>query len=96
MQPRFGMDQPGQLRGEASMTRIGITVTTKIDKRAARRNRLKRRIRELFRTQRQKLVAEVDIVIVALNGAAGLSFEDVSREILFLFRKARLYRRKFA
>jgi len=73
--------------------RIGITITTKVDKRAARRNRLRRRIREIFRRERARLLSGRDLVIIALTGATELEFVSVEDEVRTLLRRARLYRR---
>ena len=54
---------------ESADSRIGVTITKKIDKRAARRNRLRRRIREFFRLNRSRLRPSTDIVVIALAGA---------------------------
>ena len=53
-----------RVTGQAD-SRIGITVTRKVDKRAARRNRFKRRVREFFRRERLKLTETVDLVVIA-------------------------------
>ncbi len=72
--------------------RLGITVTTKIDKRAAHRNRLKRRIREIFRREKRKLKISADLVLIAFAGACELDFDGIYAEILLLFKRAGLYR----
>lgn len=72
--------------------RLGITVTTKIDKRSARRNRLKRKIRETFRRDRCYFLAGVDVVVIALEGSTELEFEEVKRQLRFAWRKAGLLR----
>lgn len=70
--------------------RIGVTITTKVDKRAARRNRLRRRVREIFRRNRQNLRRPVEIVVIALSGATELSFEEIRDEILGTLERGRL------
>ena len=71
-------------------SRIGVTITTKIDKRAARRNRLRRRVRDIFRKHHSRLLGAHDIVVIALTGAVDLAYDEVKHEILSSFRKARL------
>ena len=71
-------------------SRLGVTITTKVDKRAAARNRLRRRIREIFRKNRERLKFEIDLVVIALTGAADLSFSEVEQEILGLCQKAKI------
>lgn len=70
--------------------RIGITVTTKVHKRAVRRNRLKRHLREVFRRDRRYLLADAEIVVIALEGSVDLDFQAVRSEFRFAMRKAGL------
>lgn len=70
----------------SSSSRLGITVTTKIDKRAARRNTLKRRVRELFR--RGLSLENQDMVIIALTGATLLTYVQINEELTSLVEKA--------
>jgi ribonuclease P protein component len=75
-------------------SRIGVTVTKKIDKRSARRNRLKRRIKEVFRLNRFKFQFNADVVVVALNGATEISFAQVRKDLLYLFYQSTLLKPK--
>lgn len=63
------------------VSRVGLTVTRKIDPRSVARNRLKRRLRETFRHLRPTLTAPLDIVIVARKGSIDLSSAALKREI---------------
>lgn len=71
-------------------SRLGITVTTKVDKRAARRNYIKRCIREVFRLRRQELKSNVDLVVIARNDSNMLSFHDIDGELVGALRYGRL------
>jgi ribonuclease P protein component len=68
--------------GKTLRSRLGITVTIKIDKRAVVRNLIKRRIRALYRTHKKNLLDVFDIVIIARKNAGEISFNDMKREIL--------------
>jgi len=72
--------------------RLGITVTTKVDKRSARRNRLKRRVREFFRQQTDLPARAFDIVVIALDGSVALTYDEVCAELTTNFRRAGLLR----
>ncbi len=74
------------------VSRLGITVTTKVDKLATKRNTLKRRIREVFRLNYPDIKKGFDFVVIAQVGATSLSFEDIKTEILSSLAKASLMR----
>ena len=74
--------------GEAEESRLGVTVTKKVDKRAARRNRFKRRVREFFRKERRYFLQTVDLVVIALEGAAELDYKQLAYELRWGLRKA--------
>lgn len=71
-------------------TRIGITISKKVDKRAVARNRLRRRIREIFRLNSSQLVRGLDLVVVARFNAAECSYEDVASEVLGTLKRFKL------
>jgi len=69
------------------LSRVGLTVSTKVGN-AVVRNRLRRRLRELFRTRRAALPRGLDMVIIARTSAAEAdwsrlvrAFERVSAEL---------------
>ena len=69
--------------------RIGITVSKKVGN-AVIRNRVKRLVREYFRTHKEDFPASSDTVVIAFPGAAGLSYREVESELaatLKTFRK---------
>ena len=72
--------------GRLDHSRLGITVTRKVAK-AARRNRIKRLIREYFRLNRRHLNQNWDINIVAKKKAADLSAEKVFSSLQDLFEQ---------
>ena len=61
--------------------RLGLTVGRKVGG-AVARNRLKRRLREIFRTHRHRFPDRTDVVIVALGGSALLGFDEVRTQVL--------------
>ena len=73
-----------------SDSRIGITITKKIDKRSVGRNRLRRRIREIFRRLRGRFERHGEFVVVALTGSAELSRVEVRSELVMLLKRANI------
>jgi ribonuclease P protein component len=72
----------------AQPSRLAIAVTTKIDKRATVRNRIKRRVREVFRQYRAHLRTPIDLLVVARRDVQSCTFEQVERELAGALRKA--------
>ena len=68
-----------------SHSRLGVTVGRRIGS-AVERNRLKRRIREFFRLNKESLPGSSDLVVTAREGSAGLNYWLVSEELKGLFR----------
>jgi ribonuclease P protein component len=67
--------------------RLGITVSRKVGN-AVVRNRIKRSVREWFRSERGGFTNLVDVVVVARRGASGKSMMEISRELGELLRPA--------
>jgi ribonuclease P protein component len=72
----------------ASRPRIGISVSKRVGD-AVVRNRVKRRLRELFRRTRAKLLDRpVEIAVNARPSAANAPFEELSRDYAATLQKA--------
>lgn len=74
------------LPSDTNESRLAIAVTTKIEKRATIRNKIKRRLREIFRSVRSNLRPALDMVVVARRGVQDCDFEDYKREVLGTLR----------
>lgn len=73
-----------------SDSRIGVTITKKVHKRAVQRNFIKRRVRDFFRRNRERMKSNSDVVVVALKGSTELNTKQVYRELFGLFARAGL------
>jgi ribonuclease P protein component len=72
---------------EAEKSRIGITITTKIHKRAVRRNRVKRCIREVYRKMFGFLDGTFDLVVISHQGSIDLTYLEIKKEFNYALRK---------
>lgn len=77
--PRGGDKHP-------SNTRLGLSVSRRVGN-AVVRNRVKRAVRQWFRTSRQQLARDVDIVVIARRGAAEQQVSEIADELNQLFSK---------
>jgi ribonuclease P protein component len=68
------------LRNPLGITRLGITASRKVGN-ACARNRIKRRLREYFRLNRDKMPPGADIVFIASQGAVALETKQLSAEL---------------
>ena len=66
-------------RSDGGPARLGITVTRKVGN-AVRRNRIKRLVREWFRTRKEQL-SGCDLVVIARRGASDLDLTSAAAEL---------------
>lgn len=66
--------------------KAGFTVSKKVSKSAVQRNKLKRRLRNIYRTNKSMLPDNISIIIRALPKAQGASYDGIKGEILNLFK----------
>ncbi len=65
------------LRNSGAVTRLGVTVSTKVGN-AVVRNQIRRRLREIFRRHRHKLPQGIDVVLIATSRASKADFAALS------------------
>lgn len=62
-------------------SRLGLTVGTKVGN-AVKRNRVRRRLREIYRTHEEEMKPGFDLVVVARTRAAFVSYAELRRDLL--------------
>jgi len=72
-----------------SIRRIGFVAGKKVGK-AVKRNKVKRLFREVYRLNKNRLISGIDLVVVAKKDAVEISFKDIEKELMSLFKKAGL------
>jgi len=70
--------------------RIAFLVSKKVSKRAVVRNLLKRRLREIIRTDWLDKLKGHDVVIICLPKSAELLFVDLKKELTTLFKRVKI------
>lgn len=74
-----------KMRGQQG-NRVGFTVGTKVGK-AVVRNRVRRKLREIYRLHEKELRTGFDIVIVARVRSQNADYHVLERELMGLFEK---------
>ncbi|MDP8974457.1 MAG: ribonuclease P protein component [Actinomycetota bacterium] len=66
--------------------RLGLSVSKKVGT-AVRRNKVRRRLKEVFRSSAEKLPGDLDFVVSARPAAAEATFEELNEEFLRSLRR---------
>lgn len=72
------------LPNELPYCRLGLAVSRKVGN-AAVRNKIKRRLREIFRKQLKDRPLHCDFVVVARSASAGAEFADLQMSVVKIF-----------
>lgn len=73
--------------GKSKTRRMGLVTSRKLGI-AAKRNRLKRRLREIFRLHKHLLKPGTDIIFMPKRNAASLNYEQLETIVLTALKKA--------
>ena len=71
-----------------STTRLGITVSKKVSKRAVDRNRIKRHFREWFRAHK-KQINSIDLIVTARPAINTKNAQEIQQSLDDIWRKAK-------
>lgn len=78
------------LENNTKETRIGFLITKKVSKKAVVRNKLKRRLREILRREKEKTKKGLDLIFIALPGIETRDFQSLENSVKKLFSKAKI------
>ncbi len=73
------------------INRIGFTVGTKLGK-AVKRNRVRRRLREIYRLHEREIVRGADLVVIARGRAVTATYRQLETAFLSACRRLKLLR----
>ncbi len=75
---------------EDKEVRLGLVVSRKLGM-AVKRNKLKRRLREIFRLNKHLLKPGWDTIFLPRNQAVNCSYQDLEKSVLSIFKRAKLF-----
>lgn len=77
-------------KNRKGQTRLGVTVSTKLGK-AVVRNRVRRQVRELWRTHKPEMAPGYDVIVVVRNRATRTPYRVLERQYLDALEKLSLW-----
>jgi len=66
------------LANDIDQNRLGIIISRKVSKKAVDRNKLKRRIKEIFRAKTEKLLVGYDILVITFPGVDEKTYQELA------------------
>jgi len=81
------------LKNGSTKNRLGITVSTKLGG-AVQRNRIRRRLKEIYRLNEHSLYTGYSIVIVARTASKNVAWNELVNSVLSLLKKLNLLANK--
>jgi ribonuclease P protein component len=77
----------------SAVRRVGIVAGKKVGG-SVKRNRAKRLLREAYRLNKNKLIHGLDIVLIAKKMLPDLTFHEVEKNLLYIFKKANILKKE--
>jgi ribonuclease P protein component len=78
------------LKNSELFNRFAVVVTTRLSKKATKRNRLRRQLTEIIRLHQAELKTGYDAVLMVKTDALKKDYEELEQDFLYLVKKAKL------
>lgn len=75
---------------DLNINRFAVVVSNKVSKKAVKRNRIKRQIREIVKLYSQDWSGGKDVLIIALPTAVNMDFSDFKQSLDYHFKRLKL------
>ncbi|MCS7151264.1 MAG: ribonuclease P protein component [Endomicrobia bacterium] len=72
---------------EVKQSRLAVLVSSKVEKKAVKRNKFKRRIREIFRLNKHKILEPLDIVVIGTKSIIYARYKILEEYFLEAIKK---------
>ncbi len=82
------------IKNRSADNRLGIIVSKKISKKAVVRNKIRRRIKEAYRLNEDKIASGYDVILIARESIKTTDYRTIEKSLLHLFYKKNLLRKK--
>jgi len=79
-----------KIKNNLSRTRVGFVVSQKVSKKAVVRNKIKRRLRQIIKTNLAEIKPGFDIIFFTKKGIEEKDFSEIKKTIEKLLKKAKL------
>jgi len=79
------------LRNNLDISRFAFVISTKVDKRATKRNLVKRQLREIVRLRLKKIKPGFDLVFIAQKGIIEKDYKELEKQVEFLLTRLRMF-----
>jgi ribonuclease P protein component len=78
------------LKNDLNLNRFAVVVSTKVNKKAVQRNRIKRQIKNILKNQKYSKKINYDIIILTFPPIKSKTFIEIEKDIIYLLKNQQL------